>query len=440
MGWNLQSDGSRSTDDGFRTPLVFGLFALGTLVGGGMLWSLLAPISGAVIAAGTLQVESNRKTIEHLEGGIVEAILVREGERVREGQPLIRLDDATERANLALFEASLDEMAARRARLLAELTDADQPSFPALLSRGSAAEDVRKIVEGERALFETRREARLSERRLLDRRIEQIESEIEASTAQRQSAARQIELLEEELAGLRKLYDAGYESRTRVRGLEREIARLAGERGAQAAAIARARSQIDGARLELLRAEKTLREEVLAEMRDVESRTVELGERRVVLLAQMGRREIKAPLAGVVLSLRVHTVGGVIMPGEPIMDIVPGDDRLIVSARIFPQDVDRVRPGAPARVRLPAFNQRTTPELSGAIKLVSGDRLLDEATGLPYYLIHIELPRDLPGALKMDSLVPGMPAEVFIHTGERSAMSYLLKPLTDSFARALKED
>ena len=434
------SDAKLLPDVRLRWTVITGLLVVAAVFGGLTAWSLMAPIDGAVIATGNVQVESNRKTVKHLEGGIVAELRVREGTYVEAGDLLIRLDDAVDQASLALIDSQLDELRARRARLVAEQNDVETLALPDALTERAHLPQVRDVVDGQTNLSEARRETRTAEKGLLLQRIEQLKNQIGGFRAQQKSQEKQIALLEQELGGLRQLYEKGYAPITRILALEREVERLRGERGAHIAEIARTQSSIGEAEMEIVRSDKTFREEVITELREVEAKLIELSEQRIAVVDRLKRRDIVAPQAGFVLDLQAHTVGGVIAAGEPIMDIVPGNDALVIAAQVQPQDIDKIQVGSEARIRLSAFNQRTTPEIFGRVKTVSGDRLLDATTGLPYYLAFIEMPADTAEQLNDLSLVPGMPAESFIRTGERTAISYFLKPLTDSFARAFKED
>ena len=428
-------DGDRS-----RFYTGFGLAVLSLVFGGLAVWSITAPIDGAVIAPATLRVETNRKAVQHLEGGIVAELLVREGDYVRAGEPLVRLDDTVARANLAVIDSQLDELLARRARLIAERDMSEQVSFPEQLRDRMDKPEVRELVKGQRSLFEARRETLAVEIRLLGQRVRQLDDKIGGLEAQMASKANQLELLEQEIAGLRTLYKKGYAPITRILALEREAERLRGERGAHAGEIAETRNAIGEARVQAVRLRKDFREQVISELRDVQVRIAELTERHITAKDQLKRSDILAPREGNVLGLAVHTVGGVVTPGEPVMYIVPEDDALLIEARVRPQDIDKVAIGSEALIRLSAFNQRTTPEFYGEVRTVSRDSMVDEITGEPYYLTLIGLPEERPPALRDLTLIPGMPAETFIQTGERTAISYLLKPLTDSLARAFREE
>ncbi len=419
-----------------------GLGIVATVFGGIALWSMLAPIDGAVVASGEVVVESNRKTVQHLEGGVIGEILVREGETVRAGAVLARLDDTVQTANVALVDGQLAELYARRARLEAERDGRDEVAQARGAADIVAGDLFADRLAGQRKLFAARRATRLTQISLLQERIVQQNERIGGLDAQILSLRGQISLIEDELAGVRKLHAQGYVPLTRLRALEREALRLRGERGALTGSVAEATSIIAEARLQIERLEESGREEAIMELRDCEASIAELEERRVTALDALRRTEIHAPQGGRVLNLAVHTVGGVIAPGAPLMEIVPDGDRLRVKAHVAPRDVDNVRPGQETLVRFSAFGSRLTPEVAGVVRDVSADRLSDQATGAPFYLVLVDIPEGaaLENVLEGRPLLPGMPVETFIRTGSKPAISYLLKPLTDAIARSMREE
>ena len=417
-----------------------GLLVVLAMFGGLGTWAALAPLSGAVIAPGTVTVDTKRKTVQHLEGGIVAEILARDGDRVARGQLLIRLDETRASANLAILDGRLSDLKARRARLLAERHGADRVVFADGLLHRKDDPHVAEILAGQQDLFAARRESLAGEIAILQQSIRQFREEVKGLEAQQRSKARQVELIEDELAGLRLLYEKGYAPRTRILALERAAEQLKGERGEHVAEIAKARRSIGEVRLKVLQLQKSFREKVVAELREVQAEIFDLEERRVAFEDALDRLDIRAPRAGTVVRLSVHTLGAVIGPGEAVMDIVPQDDDLGIEARGRPQDVDKVQLRQTTVVRLSAFNLRTTPELRGAVIAVSADRLVDEDTREPYYLTRVRIPEAELAKIGELKLVPGMPAEVFIDTGERTALSYLLKPFSDGLARAFKDE
>jgi len=398
------------------------------------------PLSEAIIASGTLQVGTRRKAIQHLEGGIVGEILVEDGDVVAAGDVLVRLDDTTPKASLSLIRGQLDELHARAARLRAEQDEQDQIQFPAVLENRKTVPAVAAIMTGQVQLFHARREGKETEIDLLKQRQGQLRQQIQGIIGQRTSKTNQIAILEQELEDLQGLFDKGLAPVARLLALRREAEQQRGEEAALIADLARAHSAIGEAELEIVRLKRNFRESVVTELRDVSARINEIEERRIAAEDMLRRTTITAPRSGIVLSLNVHTIGGVIAAGEPLMEIVPADDPLVLAARVRPQDIDKVLPGLAAEIRFSSFSQRTTPVLHGQVKRVSADQLTDRVTGQPYYLGIITIPADQIVRLEGLELVPGMPAEAFISTGERTAISYLLKPLSDSFRRALREE
>jgi HlyD family secretion protein len=407
------------------------------LVAGAGGWAATARLTGAVIAHGAVTVEQNLKAIQHRDGGIVSEIAVREGDRVAAGQVLIRLDDARTRAELAIVRAQLVELAAKRARLLAELDGLAAIEVPPHLP--IADPEVAAILQGETRLFSGNRSERESRRQQLELGIDQIAEEIQGLRAQRRSKRAEIELVETEHARIAELAAQGLIERARVYTIGRERARLTGEAGEIDAAVARAGARTSEVRLQIIALDEAARTEAQRELSVVETRIAELAERRTAVEDQIARTDIRAPIAGTVNELRIHTIGGVITPAEVLVTIVPQDAALKVEVRLPPVSIDQVSAGRPARLRFPAFNQRTTPELVGHVAHVSPATTQDPATGESYYLADITVADAEIAKLGPDALLPGMPVEVFVTTEERTALSYLVKPLSDQFARALRE-
>jgi HlyD family secretion protein len=416
-------------------------FAVIALVFGALgAWSATATLDGAVVAPGTVQVEAARKKVQHLEGGIVKEVRVRDGDAVAEGDVLIRLDDTAVGANLRLVQGQSAELAIRRLRLLAERDGADEFVLPQAIAIRADDRGLADIIAGQRALFDARRGTRLVEIDLLRQQEAQLKAQIDGLQKQGESKDKQIAFYEDELQGLRMLFSKGLTPKSRLLALEREAERGRGEMAALAANIAAAETKLKETELGILRLVQTFQEKVAEELRTIEAELNTFAERLVGAKDQTQRTEIRAPRRGRVLNLAVHNAGGVIKPGEIVMEIVPEDDTLVIGARVAPQDVDKVVPRAPATVRLSAFNQRTTPELAGEVQRVSADLVSDAANGPPYYQAVIEVSSREAERLQDLVLVPGMPAEVFIRTGARTPLAYMLKPLTDSFTRALREE
>ncbi len=420
--------------------MLAGLVIVVVMFGGLVAWAAKVSLSGAVIAPGVMTVYSKRKTVQHLDGGIVSEILVRDGDYVEQGQVLIRLDATRTKANLAIVDGQLGILRVRAARLRSERDGLDQVN----LDRTSLGHDedanLSEIIAGEFQLFEARRESLGGEVAILTERTMQLEEQIRGLEAQLQSKKRQIRLLREEINDLTKLYKKGHATKTRLLALKRTAEQLNGERGEHIADIARARRSIGEAELQMIQVEKEFRQEVVNELHQVQAEIFDLEERRVAAADELRRIDIRAPKAGTVVGMEMHTVGGVIRPGQPILDIVPMGDELVVEARVAPRDIDKVSKGLSAIVRLSAFNVRTTPELDGTVFAASADRLIDDANGQAYFLVGVRITSDELAKLGDLEVLPGMPAEVFIKTGERTALNYLVKPLIDGLARTFTED
>ncbi len=434
------SPASNRTAASMRRALLGGAIVACVLTLGIGGWSATTDISGAVVAGGALVVDSNVKKVQHPTGGVVGEVRVREGDRVKAGDIVLRLDDTQTRANLAIVTKALDELAARQARDEAERDAATQVTFPPELLSRIAEADVARVVDGERRFFETRRSAREGQVAQLRERILQLKEQIQGLEDQVAAKQREIALIDEELKGVRVLWQKNLIQLARLTALERDAARLQGERGALVSNIAQTRGRMAETELQILQIDQDLRSEVSKDLAEIRSKTSEYVERKVAAEDQLRRIEIRAPQDGVVHQLTAHTVGGVISPqGEPIMLIVPEADALSAEVKIAPQDIDQVRIGQSAIVRFAAFNQRTTPELEGEVTRISADVSLDQKSGVSYYTLRINMPETEIERLKGLRLVPGMPLETFIRTGDRTVLSYLIKPLTDQINKTWRE-
>ena len=434
------TDKARPERDENARPYIFaGLFTVVVLIGGLIAWSTTARIDGAVIAPGTVVVESNRKAVQHLEGGVIGEILVREGDRVETGQVLIRLDKTIEQSNLAVIVDQMHELKARRARLRAEIDGSDEIAFDADLTALTEMPTVRAVMNGQKELFEARRSTREGQRGILEQRIANFRDQIKGLKEQHAARSRQIDLVRDELKGVEKLNKKGLAPLTRVLELKRQLSQIEAQRAEHTTDIARASNSIGEVKLQMIQVDRDLRETANTELRDIQARIQGLVERRVGAEARLARVEITAPQAGTVLALKAHTVGGVVQAGETIMEIVPGDDKLVLQAQVLPQDVNKVQAGQKSRIRLTAFDQQVTPEVFGTLVNVSADKLEDRRGTASYYVARIAIDDAELAKLENVELVPGMPAEIFIQTGERIAISYLLKPLLGNFERAFKD-
>lgn len=422
-----------------RTHLSLGLALVIMLVGGVGGWAATTDIAGAVVAAGSVVVDTNVKKVQHPSGGVVGELKVRDGDRVSTGDLLLRLDETVTRANLAIIVRNLHELSARKARLEAERDGAQTIKFPPLLLDAADQGEVAAIMAGERSLFELRRQSRQGQTEQLRQRIAQLREEMRGQSAQEEAKAKEIEFINRELEGARDLYKKNLMPITKMTQLEREATRLLGERGQIIAARAQSSGRIAEIELQILQIGRDLASEVSRDMRDAEAKIGEFVERKVAAEDQLRRIDIRAPQSGTVHQLAVHTVGGVISAGDQIMLIVPEADELTVEAKVLPNEIDQVRLGQQALMRFTNFNQRTTPEIFGTLKRVSADTSVDQRSGIPYYTVRIALPATELARLGDVKLVPGMPVEVFMQTGERKVISYLVKPLWDQMARAFRE-
>lgn len=422
------------------SSIVLGVVAILVAFGGFGTWAAIAPLSSAAIALGVVTVDSNHKKVQHLEGGIIKALLVRDGDTVAAGDVLIQLDETRPRASLAILQIKYDAARAIEARLLAEQDAAPQIEFASDLLKRRGEENVAEILSGQEALFEARRNALDGERTILESRIAQIKNDIVGIRAQQKAKEDQIELVEDEARSLRKLLKKGYVGKPRYLALEREIARLEGERGEHISEIAHANTKIGETKLQIIQLRRELQEKVAEELRSNRAEILDLEERIGAAQHVLDHIEIRAPVSGSVVGMAVHTIGGVIKAGETVLDIVPADDRLIIEARVQPQDIDNVQVGQQANIRFTAFKRRNTPSLIGHVSYVSADRIVDSRSGEVYYMAWLGVSDSEMARLGDKRLQPGMPAEVMIKTGEGTAIEYLAQPFLDSMERAWREE
>lgn len=427
-----------------RRGLALGLASLALLGAGALGWGLLASISGAVVAAGRVATEGGEQAVEHVDGGAVAAIRVRDGDRVASGAVLVRIDGTALEAAAAALAAELLELVARRNRLEAEALEADGIVWDAELV-GAARKDpaARAAMEGHMRLFEARRAVRAGLVAQLRERIDQTRRQVAGLEAQARALGRQKALVAEELEAKQRLFDRGFAQLPEVLALKRSEARLEGGAGDVAARVAAARGRMAETEVRILQIGAERLEEAEAEARDVQAREAALRERLGGLRDQLGRLAVRAPVAGIVHDLAVSAVGEVLQPGEAVAKVVPEGAAFTVRAQVAPRDVDQVRPGQPAVLRFSAFSARTTPEYGGEVVRVSADALSDERSGLAWYEVEIAIgapvgPED--GGAGPLALAPGMPVEAYLQTGERSPLGWLVKPLGDYFARSLREE
>jgi HlyD family secretion protein len=425
--------------DGIVRYMVLGLTVAVGLLGGLGAWGMTAELAGAVLAEGTVVVDGNVKKVQHQAGGIVGQILVKDGDRANVGDLLVRLDDTVTRANLAVITKQLDEISMRQARLKAERDGADAVTIPAALASRQNEPDVGEIIAGEQSLHKSRRQARASQAAQLRERIDQLREEIAGLTGQHAAKTTEGELVKQELVGLEQLEKQRLISTNRITVPRREAARLQGERSQLTANIAQARGKIAETELQLVQWDHDFRTEVVKELRDLQTKEGEYAERRIAAEDQLKRIDIRSPHRGVVHQMTVHTVGGVINPSEAIMLIVPENERLVIEAKIAPKDIEQVHIGQIAFIRLTAYNQRTTPELNASVARIAADLTRDVQTGFAYYVVRLAIGDEELARAGATNLLAGMPAEVQIKTSERTALSYLVKPLHDQIMKAFKE-
>lgn len=424
-----------------RNITIFGLLVVGLIFVGLGLWAAIAPLAKAVSASAEFAVRGDRKQIQHFEGGIVGSLHVMEGQTVEEGELLVALNPLQATASVARHDGQLDQALAREMRLKSELRGDRTINIEGpLLERLDEDKSVFNTLEAEQRHLTARRETLDGTITILHQRIDQLNNEIKGLKIQKEARIEQLDIFKDELVGLRGLYEKGYFPKTKLLAMERAIANLRGAAGNDLAQIARAESARGEAENQIVNVKQRFREDVVEQLRDVQIEISDLNERLLVAEDVLERIEIRSPRSGTVQGMSVHTVGGVIRPGAVLMEIAPKDDDLVVFAQILPTDIDSVAVGQRAEVRLVALNARTTPAIYGNVMSVSGDRLLDPRSNAPYFLSRIEIPIEEKQKLGQIKLTAGMPAEVLIQTGERTALSYLLKPMIDAFARGLNEE
>jgi len=426
----------RMYENELRTGLRILLVAV--VLGGG--WLTLVPLAGAVVVPGNLVVQSDVKAIQHPTGGIIAEIKVDNGKHVAAGDLLVRLDPTQVKAGMQAISKQLNEQRARIARLVAERDGLEQPDYPSELTSRTDDDSIQALIASENSLFKARLNARQSQKDLLQGRISQFNDEIGGMGAQSDSKTKQIDLINGELTGVQDLYDKHLVPLTRLTTLQREAARIDGERGQLVSSIAETKSKIGEAQLQIVKTDQDFRSEVVKDLGEAQAKEGELAEKFVAARDQLNRIEVRAPNSGTIHQLAVHTIGGVIKAGETIMEVVPDSDELQVEAHVQPKDIDHVHMGQSAFVRFSAFNQRTTPQVSGQVSFVSPDVTADPKSNSTFYTVRIVLSEDERHRLGSSQLIPGMQAEVFVQTGKRTMLSYLMKPITEQLRRAFVEE
>ena len=422
-----------------RGPIVVGLGVTGSAFVIFILWGIFAQLSAAAIASGIVTVDSNRKALQHLEGGIIKDILISEGSRVKKGDVLVTLDDTRTSASVDLVQGQYRSSLARVASLTAELNDLDMPHYPADLLNDQDDPNVRDIIESQDNLFLSRKASLQGQADVLIQQVKQLEEETRGLVAQKNAESQQLEFIKEEIGGVRELYEKGLERKPRLLALQRKQSEIEGRIGQYQAQIARIQQSVLQNELAIQDLINRFKADSAEQLREAETQVADLGERLRATANQQERTEIIAPRSGIVVNLKVHTIGGVIQPGETVLEIVPLDDTLIVEARVDPRDIDEVHAGMKAQIILTAYNTRSTPYLSAVINQVSADILRDEVTGINFYKARVEVNlsrlKDFPDI----ALYPGMPVEVMVETGKRTPFDYLLAPLKSTLRKGARE-
>lgn len=422
-------------------PVLIGFIGIAVLFGGFGTWSVVSNIAGAIIASGRIEVDRNRQVVQHDSGGTISDILVDEGDLVKAGDLLLQLDPEQARSELILIEGQLFELMARRGRLEAQRDVADAIAFPAeIIAAGKLNPDAQELMDGQSNLFFARSDSVAREIEQLGKQRNQIEDQIDGISAQETALGTQLELIDQQLVSQQKLLDQGLAQRSTVLSLQREKARLSGEIGQLVASRAQAEGRITEIEIIELKLGTSGREEAITQLREICYRELSLVEQRRALLATIDRLDIRAPVSGIVYSLQVTTPRSVIRAAEPLMFLVPQDRPLVIAAQVQPSNIDEISVGQEVNLRFSSLDQRTTPELKGLVMLISADALSDEVTGGSYFRAEISLsPGEVERLPEETQLLPGMPVDTFIKTGDRSPLTYLLKPVTDYFAKSWRE-
>ncbi|WP_336485518.1 HlyD family type I secretion periplasmic adaptor subunit [Methylobacterium nigriterrae] len=402
-------------------------------------WAAVARLDRAVVSPGTITVENSRKVVQHYEGGMVREILVKEGQTVQQGETLLRLDPVQSRASVDLFRGQLDATLVLEARLMAERDGARAPELPQEIVARRDEPFVARVISDQTNQFKERQASLKGQIELLEARVTQLNTEIKGLAVEKASVEEQVGFINQELTGLRSLREKNLIPLSRLLVMERERTRLEGVIGRSMADAAKAQNGIGEAGLQITQIKQKFQEDVAGQLLEARQKISELREKLSVAQDVLKRLEVKAPRSGVVQALKVYTVGQVIRSGEPLMEIVPTDDKLVVHVQFAPNDLETVHAGMPAEIKFPTFHSRRIPTILGNLETVSRDRLIDETTRQPYFLGIVEISKlQIPDMMK-DRLVAGMPAEVVITTGERTALSYIVSPFFEAMGRSFNE-
>jgi HlyD family secretion protein len=422
-----------------QRSLLFGAIVLVLGLGGFVGWAATAPLSAATVAHGSLTAQSNRKTVQHEQGGIIADLLVGNGDHVDVGQPLLRLDDIEARGQVEMLDSQLASLQAEAARLVAERNGSIDVEFPNSIAVRWGEPKIAQILTGQRYIFLREREALATQVDILNRKILELKATITAYEAQLTAGLAQLELINEEMKSVEALYLKGLEKLPRLLALKRAAAQLEGMQGDFKGRMASARQEIAETEFQITGLRNNRQREVANQMRENENETVKVAEQIGIARAHQERREITSPQQGIVMNLRYFAAGAVVPAGGAVLDIVPGQDRLIAEVRIPSRDIDVVHEGLPTQLVMTSFTGRTTPRVDGRVTWVSADALTDEHTQQTYYLARVDLDSASVAKLGDVQLIPGMPVEGFIVSGSRTALDYLLEPLISSFRRAFRE-
>ena len=425
-----------------KLPMWVGGLSLLVLVGGFGTWAAMSEISGAVIASGQIEVDQNRQIVQHPDGGVVADVLINEADLVEAGQLLVRLDDTLLSSQKAVIEAELFELLARKVRLKAERDGDDilEGFDPELLERAEVDPDISELIEGQQRLFDARTASIENEIDRLIQQASQLDRQIDGFHAQQVALGRQMELIGEELQDKLTLLERGLAQAPQVLALQRDEARLTGQQGQLISQIAQARGKKEELGVLALRLESQRREEAITTLRDLTVREGTLREERAQVNERLSRLDIRAPVSGVVYDLAVFARRAVVRPADPLLYIVPQDRPLLIAARVAPIDIDEITIGQEVLLRFPALSSRETPELYGEVQRISADAFIDDVTRQAYYRAEVVLgDGEFAKFPEGTQLIPGMPVEAFIRTDDRTPLTYLVKPLQDYFAKALRE-
>lgn len=436
---NVVKDWGTGIETGSTRLVLLGASMLGVFAVGLGVWAVSAPIAGATVASGHVAAAGQNQLVQHLEGGIVRDILVREGERVAKDQVLFRLDPTASEALVRRLSSQSVGLASRLSRLVAERDGLETFSFPIELAKRAEASGLGDLLDEQRNEFLTKRQGHEQELVLLQRSISTLNEQLTGIEAQRVAVEGQLAVVDEEIAVKRQLVAQGLTNRSEYSNLLRTQADLIGQLGQARAGILAANSQVSEAQERIVRLRIQRVETALSELNEVRSQIPDVEEQLSAARAVLSRIEVVTPTAGTIVSLKRNTIGGVVQPGETLIELLPGDDRLMVEVRILPQDIDQIAIGQEADLRLSALNSRTTPLVKGTVRYVSADRLIEPASQMPFYLARLEIADELPEGLDRAQIFPGMPVDAYVRTGDRTFLEYLIKPVTEGLERAFRE-